>query len=75
MKQSEDGIHYLEGEDQAKLDEYTKTLAEDIGKMRITPNYEGAWNSTKVYNKMSVVVYEENSYIAKVNKKHGGKND
>lgn len=68
MKQSEDGIHYLEGEDQAKLDEYTKTLAEDIGKMRITPNYEGAWNSTKVYNKMSVVVYEENSYIAKVNK-------
>lgn len=68
MKQTEDGIHYLEGEDQAKLDEYTKTLAEDIGKMRITPNYEGAWDSTKVYNKMTVVVYEENSYIAKVNK-------
>lgn len=68
MKQTEDGIHYYEENDSVELDVYTKTLAEDIGKMRITPNYEGAWDSTKVYNKMSVVVYEENSYIAKVNK-------
>lgn len=34
--------------------------------VRIAPKYEGAWDSNKVYKKLSVVVYEENSYIAKV---------
>lgn len=68
MKQTEDGIHYYEENDSVELDSYTKTLAEDIGKMRITPKYEGEWNPNIIYYKQSVVVYEENTYIAKVNK-------
>ncbi len=67
MKKTENGYPYYEEDDDVELDIYTKELTKNIeektGKM---PVYEGIWSRNKNYKKYSVVVYENNVYIASV---------